>query len=77
MKSDNDFGHTKFITRKRISKCDESIPNAHQYMRYRSIDKNVNFNKLLRRAIVTKGITQSEANEYSKVASARENDFVK
>ncbi len=77
LKSDNDFGHTKFIIRKLINKCADSIPNAHQYMRYRSIDQNVNFNKLLRRAIVTKGITQSEANEYSKVASAQENDIVK
>lgn len=74
LKSDNDFGHTEFIIRKLINKCDDSIPNAHQYMRYRSIDQNVSFNNLLRRAIVTKGITKREANEYSKVASAREND---
>lgn len=74
LKSDNDFGHTEFIARKFINKCDDSIPNAHQYMRYRSIDQNVSFNNLLRRAIVTKGITKSEADECAKVASAREND---
>lgn len=75
LKSDNDFGHDEYVPRRLTEKCTESITNAHAYMRYRAIDQNVEFNFLLRQAVVKKGITTSEVNACARVASVGEKDI--